>query len=66
LVQSGVDRVIQKVGEEAVEVVIAAKNPSKKLLISESADLIFHLMILFVVHDIDLSDIQNELNSRQK
>ena len=60
------DRIIQKVGEEAVEVVIAAKNTDKIKIISESADLIFHLMIMLENSDIRLDEIYKELNERHK
>lgn len=58
------DRIIQKVGEEAVEVVIAAKNSDKKKIISECSDLLFHLMILLNMNDINLDDIYRELDER--
>ena len=66
LTEQGIDRVIQKVGEEAIETVIAAKNTNKKRLISESADLIFHLLILMEMKGIDLDDIYSELKKRNK
>ena len=46
LVSSGLDRILKKIGEEAGEVVIAAKNQSKEELLNESADLVFHLLVL--------------------
>lgn len=61
----GLDRVIQKVGEEAVEVVIAAKNEERERLISESSDLLFHLLLLLAMRDISLEDIEKELESRR-
>jgi len=64
LFKEGSDRIIQKVGEEAVEVMIAAKNKNKKEIIYESADLIFHLMIMLQDNIIDLQDVVNELESR--
>ncbi|MFZ2025684.1 MAG: phosphoribosyl-ATP diphosphatase [Microgenomates group bacterium] len=66
LVSGGTDRVIQKIGEEAIEVVIAAKNSGKDRLISESADLLFHLLILLSVRQITLADIEKELMARKK
>lgn len=66
LLRNGNDRIIQKVGEEAVEVVIAAKNSSRKRLISEVADLWFHILILLAVKDISPEDILKELESRNK
>ena len=64
LFKDGSDRIIQKVGEEAVEVMIAAKNRNKKEIIYESADLLFHLMIMLQDNDIELSQIVAELESR--
>lgn len=58
------DRIIQKVGEEAVEVIIAAKNLDKGRIISESADLLFHLMILLENSDVRLEEIYRELDLR--
>ena len=66
LIDQGMDRIIQKVGEEAVEVVIAAKNSDKKRIISESADLLFHLIILLNINNIELDDIYRELDERNK
>lgn len=58
------DRMIQKVGEEAVEVVIAAKNSNIKRIISESTDLLFHLLILLEAKGVSLDDIYEELEVR--
>ncbi|MFZ2206027.1 MAG: phosphoribosyl-ATP diphosphatase [Microgenomates group bacterium] len=66
LAEDGLDRMIQKVGEEAVEVVIAAKNKEKNRLISESADLLFHLFILLSIRKITLTDIEKELSLRRR
>ena len=60
----GEDRMIQKVGEEAVEVVIAAKNESDDRLISEVADLTFHTLVLLASKGIKLSEILLELEKR--
>ncbi|KKP52903.1 MAG: Phosphoribosyl-ATP diphosphatase [Candidatus Roizmanbacteria bacterium GW2011_GWA2_33_33] len=64
LFRLGEDRIIQKVGEETVEVVIAVKNENKQRIVSEVADLLFHLLILLVSSNITLSDIEKELESR--
>lgn len=66
LFNKGDDRIIQKVGEEAVEVVIAAKNDSKERTVSEIADLQFHLLILMAATDITPDEVMAELNSRHK
>lgn len=64
LFTDGFDRIIQKVGEEAIEVIIAAKNESEQRLIEESSDLLFHLMILLVEKNISLYKIIEELQNR--
>ena len=66
LFREGRDRIIQKVGEEATETVIAAKNESKKRIISEVTDLLFNLLILLAIFDITFSDVEKELESRNK
>jgi phosphoribosyl-ATP pyrophosphohydrolase len=66
LFRAGSDRIIQKVGEEATEVVIAAKNSDKKRLIEETSDLWFHMLILLVSKNISLDEIYLELKKRQK
>ena len=63
---SSAKRVSQKVGEEAVEVVIAANLKDKKQTIAESADLLFHLMVLWKKLGIKEEDIAKELIRRKK
>ncbi len=60
----GSNRIIQKVGEEAIEVVIAAKNKSKKEITNETADLLYHLIVMLTDNDIELQDVVTELESR--
>ena len=60
----GLDRVIQKVGEESVEVVIAAKNDENDEFIGEVADLVYHLLVLLVAKDIKITDIERCLQER--
>ena len=64
LFKKGLDKIIQKVDEESKEVIFAAKNETKKRVISEVADLIFHLLVLLVAKGIRISDILEELNKR--
>ncbi len=64
LFKEGEDRIIQKVGEEAVETIIAAKNKSKKDLINETSDLIYHLFVMLVEKGIPLTDIVANLHKR--
>lgn len=60
----GLDKIAQKVGEEAVETVIASKNSSKKQFIGEAADLIFHLMLLLAEKDIPMHKVVKVLKKR--
>ncbi|MFV2000585.1 MAG: bifunctional phosphoribosyl-AMP cyclohydrolase/phosphoribosyl-ATP diphosphatase HisIE [Acidimicrobiia bacterium] len=68
LVASGTDEVARKVAEEASEVVIAAKNHQYggdgQRVVEESADLIYHLLVLMAERGIDLQDVESELDSR--
>ena len=64
LLSKGTDRIVQKIGEEAIEVAIAGKNGQRREIISESADLLFHLLILLIDKKIKLSEIETELFER--
>ncbi|EAF5666570.1 phosphoribosyl-ATP diphosphatase [Listeria innocua] len=64
LFEKGLDKILKKVGEETTEVVIAAKNNNEEL-ISEIADLTYHLLVLLAEKDIPLEDIKQELQSRE-
>lgn len=64
LFNEGRDKILKKIGEEATEVVIAAKGESRERLISEVADLVFHLSVLLVDEGIDWSDVGAELQKR--
>ncbi len=64
LFEKGIDQIAQKVGEEAVETVIEAKNANQGKLIEETSDLVFHLMVLLAERDISLADITAELEKR--
>ncbi|HLX12308.1 MAG TPA: bifunctional phosphoribosyl-AMP cyclohydrolase/phosphoribosyl-ATP diphosphatase HisIE [Bacteroidota bacterium] len=66
LFRKGISRIAQKVGEEAVELAIAAQYPDKQRCIEESADLLYHLLVLLEEKGIGLSDVYTELNSRKK
>lgn len=63
LFEKGLDKILKKVGEETTEVVIAAKNENQEL-ISETADLTYHLLVLLVEKGIPLSSIEEELEGR--
>mgnify|MGYP000106122950 CR=1 FL=1 len=66
LFKKGTDTITQKVGEEAIETVIASKNDSRPAFQYESADLLFHLMMLLVQRDMKLEDLVRELENRHK
>lgn len=66
LFKKGRDQIIQKVGEETVEVIIATKNESKERIVSEVADLIFHLLVMLSLFNIKPSDILKELDKRSR
>jgi len=64
LFDKGIDKIAKKTGEEAVELVIASKNNDKAEITSETADLIYHLMVLLEYEGVKLSDVFTELKSR--
>lgn len=66
LFDEGLDRIIQKVGEESIEVVIAAKGDEKQRVVSETADLCFHILVMLAALDITPEEVKNELKNRQK
>jgi len=66
LMAKGIDTMCKKVGEEATEVAIAAKGQERDQLIYESADLLYHLMVLWQAEDIRLSEVAEELASRRR
>jgi phosphoribosyl-AMP cyclohydrolase / phosphoribosyl-ATP pyrophosphohydrolase len=66
LLSGGVDRILKKVGEESGEVIIAAKNEKRDEILWESADLLYHLSVLWEVQGIGISDIARELAGREK
>lgn len=68
LFNSGIDKILKKVGEESAETIIAAKNAGddegRKQLSSEISDLLYHLLVLMVERDVSLYDIAAELSAR--
>lgn len=63
LFAQGLDKILKKVGEETTEVIIAAKNDTGELRY-ETADLLFHLMVLLVNQGVSLAEIEQELGAR--
>ncbi len=66
LFDSGINKIAQKVGEEAVETVIEAKDNNDELFLNESADLLFHYLILLKAKGFELKDVIRTLESREK
>lgn len=64
LFNSGLDKILKKIAEESGEVIIAAKNNGEPELISEIADLVYHLLVLLVERDVKLGDVGAELIRR--
>jgi phosphoribosyl-ATP pyrophosphohydrolase len=62
----GIDKVLEKVGEESTEFIIAAKNGVKERTVEEASDLIFHLLVAMRAADIDLADVMLELKQRRR
>ena len=65
LFEKGTDKISKKLGEEAVEVVIAASQRDRKATIQEIADLEYHLLVLMADRGITLDDVETELRSRR-
>ncbi|MFA7686188.1 MAG: bifunctional phosphoribosyl-AMP cyclohydrolase/phosphoribosyl-ATP diphosphatase HisIE [Candidatus Gracilibacteria bacterium] len=66
LFNRGLNGIIKKVGEESLEVIIAAKSETKKRLIEESGDLLYHLLVLLAEKEVEINDIMKELLKRHK
>ena len=66
LFQKGINKIAQKVGEEAVELVIEAKDQNDDLFLNEAADLVFHLLVLLTAKNYRLDDVVKVLQSRHK
>jgi len=66
LFSEGEERISKKIGEEAAEVIIEAIKGDKKRLVYETADLIYHLVVLLEYYGLSLSDAEEELFTRHK
>jgi len=62
----GIDKVLEKVGEESTEFILAIKNGVNERTVEETADLLFHLLVALRAAGIDLNDVMKELNHRRK
>lgn len=63
--EKGENRALEKIGEEAVEVVLAAKDGDRDELTAESADLVYHLLVVLSMNDVPLDDLLDELADRR-
>jgi phosphoribosyl-ATP pyrophosphohydrolase/phosphoribosyl-AMP cyclohydrolase len=66
LFDKGLDKILKKVGEESAETIIAAKNDDPKQLVAETADLLYHLLVMLAARDIKIDDVRDELAQRRK
>lgn len=64
LFKKGIDEIVKKVGEESVEVIIAAKGAAKRRLVEESGDLFYHLLVLLAEKGVELDEVIEELGRR--
>lgn len=64
LLQAGEEEIAKKVGEEAIEVILAATSQGRERLVEESADLIYHLLVLLLAKELTWEDIIKELEVR--
>lgn len=66
LLRSGQDEIMKKVGEEAVEVILAAKGQGQQRLVEETADLLYHILVLLLANDVTWDDVRAELARRHQ
>lgn len=64
LFSRGEDEILKKVGEETMEVILAAKGQGDQRLVEEIADLFYHTLVLLAVRDLKLRDVERELEQR--
>lgn len=64
LLSSGINKIAQKVGEEAVELVIESKDDNRELFLNEAADLMYHYLVLLASKNFSLSDVESVLKER--
>ena len=62
--EKGENAVLEKIGEETTEAILAAKDDDRGELTAESADLVYHLLVLFAMKDLDVDDLREELRDR--
>ncbi|MCP4419219.1 MAG: phosphoribosyl-ATP diphosphatase [Chloroflexi bacterium] len=60
------DEIVKKIGEEAIELILAAKGQGDQRIVEETADLIYHLLVLLLSRNLSWNDIRAELSSRHR
>ena len=65
LFAGGDNKILKKIGEESVEVVMACKDDNRDAIASEAADLLYHTLVALAYHDVDLRDVYRQLDSRR-
>jgi phosphoribosyl-ATP pyrophosphohydrolase len=63
--EKGENRVLEKLGEETTELILAAKDENREEMAKEGADLVYHLLVLLAMHDMDPEDLRAELRTRR-
>ncbi|QCC59076.1 phosphoribosyl-ATP diphosphatase [Natrinema thermotolerans] len=63
--EKGENAVLEKLGEETTELVLAAKDDDHEEIAHESADIVYHLLVLLAMKDVELSDLEAELEARR-
>ena len=66
LLDAGEDEIVKKIGEEAVEVILAVKGQGNERVISELADLTYHCLVLLAQRGLSLDDVADELRQRHR
>ena len=65
LLNKGVDKILTRLGEQTLDLIIASKNRSTSDMVSQSADLIYHLIVLLAAQEIPLAEVNAELRKRR-
>jgi phosphoribosyl-ATP pyrophosphohydrolase len=66
LLEAGEDEILKKIGEEAMEVILAAKGQGDERVVSEIADLFYHLLVLLAARGLTLDQVEAELRRRRR
>ncbi len=66
LFDAGEDEIVKKVGEEAVEIILAVKGQGQERIIEETADLVYHLLVMLAAQDLTWDDVRAELEKRHR